>query len=260
MKLEIIHRKPAVKQHDTPLLFVHGAFHAAWCWDVYFIPYFVSKGFEVYAFSMRGHGKSEGQAGLRWYSLAQYTEDLAQVVAGLPQPPILIGHSMGGGVVQKYLETHQMPAAILLSSMPTGGTAKATLNLARKYPLPVLKVFLTMNLSHYLPALKQEFFSPALPPAERERYIAQLEPNESYRINLDSLLTNKLRPERVKTPLLIIGAGNDTLITPDQVEYTAQSYKLSALILPDLAHDMMLDPNWQVVADRMLAWLTEQGF
>jgi non-heme chloroperoxidase len=33
-----------------------------------------------------------------------------EVADKLPAPPVLIGHSMGGMVIQKYLEKHTVPA------------------------------------------------------------------------------------------------------------------------------------------------------
>ena len=40
--------------------------------------------------------------------------DVGAVVDWLGEPPVLIGHSMGGFVVQKYLEHHTTPGAALL--------------------------------------------------------------------------------------------------------------------------------------------------
>lgn len=37
-----------------PLLFVHGSYHAAWCWAEYWMPFFVSQGFDCYASSILG--------------------------------------------------------------------------------------------------------------------------------------------------------------------------------------------------------------
>ncbi len=41
MKLEITSKYPVQTQHPTPLLFIHGMMHGAWCWDVHFLDYFV---------------------------------------------------------------------------------------------------------------------------------------------------------------------------------------------------------------------------
>ncbi len=31
--LDVIDREPSRESHKAPLLFVHGAWHGAWCWD-----------------------------------------------------------------------------------------------------------------------------------------------------------------------------------------------------------------------------------
>jgi pimeloyl-ACP methyl ester carboxylesterase len=53
--------------------------------------------------------------------------------------PVLIGHSMGGMVIQKYLELHQIPAAVLMASAPPKGLLASTLRIAGKHPLIFLK-------------------------------------------------------------------------------------------------------------------------
>ncbi|PRC62971.1 alpha/beta hydrolase, partial [Mycobacterium sp. ITM-2017-0098] len=35
--LEVIDKGSASAAHPAPLLFVHGAWHAAWCWDEHFL-------------------------------------------------------------------------------------------------------------------------------------------------------------------------------------------------------------------------------
>ncbi len=43
--IELISHVPASPSYPVPLLFVHGAFVAAWCWDDHFLPYFAQHGF-----------------------------------------------------------------------------------------------------------------------------------------------------------------------------------------------------------------------
>jgi hypothetical protein len=45
-------------------LVLHGGFHAAWCWEEYFLPRFCAHGFDVHACSLRGQGASEGRVEL----------------------------------------------------------------------------------------------------------------------------------------------------------------------------------------------------
>ena len=79
MELEVINRKPESPCFSTPLLFVHGTGHAAWCWDEFFLPYFAGRGFDSYAVSLRWHGKSEGTENLKWTSVADYVADVFQI-------------------------------------------------------------------------------------------------------------------------------------------------------------------------------------
>ena len=124
MQLETLTHKPEANPHPTPLLFVHGAWHGAWCWEDHFLPYFAQHGYTSHAVDLRGHGKSEGGDRLRGTSISHYVSDLAQIIGKLERPPVLIGHSLGGLVVQKYLEKHQAPAAVLLASVPPGGVLR----------------------------------------------------------------------------------------------------------------------------------------
>lgn len=37
-----------------PLVFIHGSYHAAWCWGEHWMPFLASKGYETYSISLRG--------------------------------------------------------------------------------------------------------------------------------------------------------------------------------------------------------------
>ena len=69
MKLDLIHNQPQKIKFQTPLLFLHGAFRGAWCWEEHFLEYFSSKGFESMALSLRGHGGSHSLKPLDQHSL-----------------------------------------------------------------------------------------------------------------------------------------------------------------------------------------------
>src|SRR3954469_9427392 len=102
--LEVIDKGACSDAHPVPLLFVHGAWHGAWCWDEHFLDFFADKGYRALAVSLRGHGGSPTSRPLRSCSIADYVDDVRSVAEKLPTPPMVIGHSMGGLVVQKYLE------------------------------------------------------------------------------------------------------------------------------------------------------------
>jgi len=253
--LEVLSRVPVQTNEKSPLLFVHGAWHGAWCWNEHFMPYFADLGYSTYALSLRAHGKSPG--GLRWASFSDYAADVAEVAASLPSPPILIGHSMGGGVVQKYLESHDAPGAVLLASMPPAGVIGFTLKFARTHPLRFLKVNLTLSLFPVVETCelaREFFFSDELPADLVARYADQLQ-DESYRALVDMLALNLPKPNRVKTPVFVLGAERDAIFPLSAVNATAKAYRTSATILPGLAHDMMLDARWRDAADAIASLL-----
>lgn len=261
MQIKVITQEPDSPSRPTPLLFVHGMWHAAWCWTEHFMPYFAQHGYTSYALSLRGHGASEGRERLRWTSLAEYVADVAQVANQIGKPPVLVGHSMGGMIVQKYLESHQLPAAVLLGSVPHSGLIGGTLQFIRRHPLLFLKVNLTLSLIHVVstPSLTREaLFSADLPQEKVEAYAARLQ-DESFRAYIDAMILNLPRPKRVNTPLLVLGASDDAFFSPSEVKRTGRAYHTQAEIFPNMAHNMMLESGWQAVADRILSWLDEKG-
>ena len=260
MRLEIISKYPAGVAHLTPLLFVHGAWHGAWCWDVHFLDYFARQGFAVHAVSLRGHGKSEGRERLRWTSIASYVRDVESAAQQLPNPPALIGHSMGGLVVQKYLENHPSPAGILLASVPPRGALATTLRIARRHPLIFAKANLTLSLFPLIatPQLAREaFFSEGMAEEEVERYSQSLQ-DESFRAFLDMLAFQLPRPAKVKTPMLVLGGEKDTIFHPAEIGATARAYNTQPQIFAGMAHDMMLETQWQTAAEWILEWLANR--
>ncbi len=255
MSVEVLRCLPEQPTAKPPLLFVHGAWHAAWCWTEHFLPYFADRGYPAYALSLRAHGKSPGK--LKWASLSDYVADVTEAVDRIPTSPILIGHSMGGGVVQKYLETRDAPGAVLLASMPPYGILPRMLKFSRSHPLKFLRANLTMSFKCLVsaPELAREyFFSPSLPPEDLARFLGLLQ-DESYRAFLDMIALDLPNPERVQTPMLVLGAENDTIFSPADILETALRYEADMRILSGLAHDMMLDTRWRDAADAIAAWL-----
>jgi pimeloyl-ACP methyl ester carboxylesterase len=262
MKLEIINRKPNGKVKETPLLFVHGKWHGAWCWDEYFLPYFADRGYECTALSLRSHAGSEGHEGLRWHSIADYVSDVEQVAGLFETPPAIIAHSMGGFITQKYLEkNHQHPAAVLLTPIPPFGLWPTTFDVLRERPLVLLRALASLSLYPVVETpevARWSLFSDDFLAELLEKYHPKLQ-NESFHSYLDELGLNLVHTERVKTPLLVIGAENDTVIKPWMVQRTAEKYGRTAEIFPDMAHDVMLETGWEKVAQRIFKWLEGKG-
>ena len=62
-------------------------------------------------------------------------------------------------------------------------------------------------------------------------------------------------PERVTTPLLVLGAEHDGCFTQEEFRATARAYRTEAEIFPNMGHNMVLEPGWEAVAQRIDTWL-----
>ncbi|NMG54341.1 alpha/beta hydrolase [Aromatoleum aromaticum] len=259
-ELEVLARAPVRKAvSPVPLLFIHGAYTGAWCWDEHFLPYFAAAGFDCYALSLSGHGASRRRGGLDSFSIDDYVRDVSEVVAALPRTPALIGHSMGGMVIQKYLEHADVPAVALLCSVPPQGLMGSALGLMLNKP------HLLGNLNQMLAgsqpdpeSLREALFHQPVDDDALMRYYHLCQP-ESHRAVWDMTLFNLPQPARMhRPPMLIVGTEHDHLIPPAQVAMTAALYGLEATIIPGMGHGVMLERDWQSVAEMLLDWLTVQ--
>jgi len=257
--LEVLCRSPEGEARETPLLFVHGAYTGAWCWDEFFLRHFAAQGYSAYALSLSGHGSSRGRAYLDSFSIADYVDDVAEVVDKLPVPPVLIGHSMGGMVLQKYLERRSAPAVVLMSSVPPQGLLGSAFGLA--FSKPNLMGDLNRIMGGGQPqmeTLRQAMFHEVVELERLQRYYHLCQP-ESHRAIWDMSLFDLPFVSRMQLPpMLVIGAEHDVLIPPDQVRMTACRYGVEAQILPGLGHGMMMESDWRVAADPIIAWLKSQ--
>lgn len=255
-RLEHIQRAPERPSNRPPLLFVHGAYTGAWCWDEHFLPFFAQHGYAAHAISLSGHGESAGRDTLDSLRLADYVEDVLTTLASFDTPPVLIGHSMGGLVVQKVLEHTAVPAAALLCAVPPHGIGPSAMRMLLQRP----ELLLTLNtiLAGREPALdhvRDALFHQTLDEAELARYVRHCQP-ESMRAMWDMMAFDLPHARRMhRVPLLILGTEHDRLIPPGEVEATGRALATPAQILPGFGHALMLEPGWERAAQRILEWL-----
>lgn len=258
--IEVIHQPGRGETtHETPVLFIHGAWHGAWCWEPTFIPYFIEKGYDTYALSLRGHGNSSGQ--VRFARANDYLSDIRRVVSEIKPHPILIGHSMGGYLVQRYLEryAHEVPAAVLLAAAPINGALPMNLRLLFTYPLHIFRVLAQLDPGALIkePEMMQKlFFSDDYPLAELREHHARMG-SESIRVNFE-MAVRPPAAQRYDLPMLVLGGIHDTLFTREEIRMTARVYGTEAEFF-NMAHDMMLEPGALAVADRIVQWLVAQN-
>ena len=102
-----------------PVLFSHGWPLNADVWDNQ-AELVASRGYRAIAHDRRGFGRSDQPWG--GYTMDQFADDLAQLMEKLDLTDVvLVGHSMGGGEVTRYLGRHgtsRIAKAVLLGAVP----------------------------------------------------------------------------------------------------------------------------------------------
>src|SRR3954451_8417224 len=174
--LELISRHPRGPVRPTPLLFVHGAFCGAWVWDEKFLPAMAEAGYEAHAVSLRGHGGSPGRERLAWFGIDHYIEDIVATIDRFETPPVLVGHSMGGMVVQHVMKRREVPGAVLMASTPPHGLLEPTVGMLMRSPLTFQQIAFAQALGPLGPrsvqfeSFKRAMFSDLMPHDEMHRF------------------------------------------------------------------------------------------
>ena len=261
MKLELIGRQPTERSAAPPLLFIHGANSGAWVWAEHMLDDLADRGFQVHAVSLRGHGDSDGRDRLASWSLADYVEDIVKTVGLFTRPPILIGHSMGGMVVQKYLQTHSAAGAILMASVPPLGLLHTSYAMASRNPFLLQQISLVQMIGPVFPgamnSVRRLLFSEDTPAHVSAKYAPLWQP-ESLRAAMDMMAWNLPWRPRTDVPVFVLGGELDQFTPPNLVAATAQRYGAPYRVLPGIAHAMMLEPRWRDVSDAIEDWVGDQ--
>jgi pimeloyl-ACP methyl ester carboxylesterase len=188
--------------------------------------------------------------------------DVNSVAQTLPSRPVVIGHSLGGLVVQKYLESYDAPAGVLVASAPPRGARGFFSREMKRHPWISLRTAITTKSLHGFNTperARQYFYSAGTPESDVARHSARLQEEFAGKMTVDTVLRNLPEPQRIRAPMLVLGAECDGCFTPDEVHATARAYGTEAEIFPGMGHNMMLEPGWESVAERIDSWLGARG-
>jgi non-heme chloroperoxidase len=250
---------PRASSRPRPaVLFVHGGYCDAWCWQPHFLPWFAARGHDAYAVSLRGHGGSQGHETLFGAGLDDYASDVLRATREIGGAPVLVGHSLGAAVVERIVARHAMRGAALVAPLPPSGLVAIASRMMIERP-DYLMQMARFNRADFaadvLSTLRPFYFTDDVDAALLREAGRHFWP-ESSRALFELTLRVPPPPSGVPpTPLCVLGASGDAICRPDDVRATAAHHGVDATIVDGLAHMLMLVPGWERAAAPLGAWI-----
>lgn len=282
-------KRQIVENPKGAIVLVHGICHGAWCWDN-FINYFADHRYQCYAISLPGHGGSEGKEHLQEYCLSDYVEAVRDAMEIIKEDmetrcnlmgvkPFLLGHSMGGAVVQQYIGKYEddVQGAVLFA--PATAPQMSPEDVFRFLPLNLTSASMIALYEWNCSFLVHHaaFFTGKDKEGKKCQRIKDTSPYQKLLQKESKKITGnfsfgippfkngdltKLYSEnyKVNIPVLVIGSYADLYFPQNSLEKTANAYasngKTALVILERLCHDMMLDDEeWEESAKPVLAFM-----
>jgi pimeloyl-ACP methyl ester carboxylesterase len=236
-----------------PVLFLHGAWHGPWAWEEW-IPIFREKGYEAHAVTLRGH--RPGENGYRGVRLEHYCDDVEALVEKFSPTPVLVGHSLGGLVIQHLLADLRLPAAVLVAPIPGRYPPKVILRNAVRHPWAMTKSTVRNDLASLVatPELVREvLFTPETPAEAVSRCHSRL--TGAWPGLFREMATSEPPDPLPGTPTLLLAPQEDSSFTVGMQRKLAMKLEAELRIIPRSGHNLPLDFPWRVATQATLDFL-----
>ena len=249
------------------IVMIHGMFGGSWCWENY-RGFFEHKGYRCLTPILRYHDvdpNDEPHPNLGTVGLLDYADDIKEVICGLDEKPVIIGHSMGGLIAQILGSRGLAKSLVLLASAAPAGVSAVTLSVLKSISTEVIE------WGFWRKPIKSTFESTSysamhlLSEAERRaaysRYVHE-SGHAFFEIGFSFLDPEKaafIDEKTIDVPVLVV-AGAEDRITPSSVNRKiAHKYKdfSTYMEFPHHAHWIFGEPGWQTVAGTIHFWLTQ---
>lgn len=249
--IERISYYPETIRYQTPILFQHGAWHGAWCWQ-WWQELFAEWGWESHAISLPAHAGSAGN--IRFCTLGLYRDTLMREMERLEHTPFVIGHSMGGAISQWMMKQRDsLPGVVLLASMPLRDNI---LRYVAADPLGMLLSTLVLQAGPLVRSPERAaalFISEGAVMAPQELQ-AKLNAESNF-IVFQQMFWQPRKPQSV--PVLVVAGEKDAIFSVEEERKLAEFYGGELHIIPNTAHNIMMEHSYQEAAQVIHEWLTK---
>lgn len=244
-------------------------FMTAACWDDWLVR-FAAAGHTASALEWPGRDAPVAELRRRHpdpalgdLTLTAIVDDHAARIAAMPEPPVLVGHSMGGLIVQLLLDRGLGAAGVAIDSAPPMGVFSAKWSFL-KANWPMITPFASAHAPRLIPldGFRYAFANTLTADAQEAAYRRYVVP-ESRLVPRQSL-TAAARVDFAKAhaPLLLIAGGSDHIIPASLNRSNARRFKAAGSItdfreFEGRDHLTIVEPGWEKVADFVLAWLEQ---
>jgi alpha-beta hydrolase superfamily lysophospholipase len=195
--------------------------------------------------------------------LNRVLDHFADTIKTLDEKPIIIGHSMGGLVVQLLLQRDLAAAGVAIDSAPPLGVFTTKWSFL-KSNWPHITPFVSQNSPIEMTFERFQYtFVNSFPLAEQRAAYKRYVVPESRRIPRNSL-TARVDFKKSHPPLLLIAGSADNIIPASLIKSNYTKYKRSSSItdfkeFAGRTHFIIGQKNWEEVAEYILEWLNERG-
>lgn len=211
------------------IVFITGTFISNDCWDEW-IDYFESEGYKCIAPAWPyKNGSSEelrnrpAEDSVASNTITSLTDHFAAIIIGLPEKPILVGHSLGGLLVQLLLQRELGVAGVALHSFPPGGVNRYWLSFLKAI-WETMELFSSSKQTYLMPFNKWRYAiaNGMEYEQQKELYYLYATPESKKIIREAFNCVAKIDFDKAHVPLLLTSGGNDKLI-PASLNY--RNYK-----------------------------------
>ncbi len=257
------------------IVFIHGLWIHSSSWQPW-MDFFNRNGYET--LNPGWPGDAATVAGCRANPLAianrgvtEIADSYAKIIAAMPAPPIVIGHSFGGLIAQIILGRGIAAAGIAIDPAPIKGVWQLPLS-ALRASLPVLGNPFNLKKAKSLTFDQFRYgFANAVPEQEaRELYDRWTIPApcrplfQAATASLFGSGTKVNTTNATRGPLLITGGEKDNIAPPILGKASLKKYNSSVVSefksFEGRGHSLILDHGWEEVAAFALLWLNNKGF